>query len=37
MGGVLGRFVALSRSFCIRQTVTIEGITYVVKEQIAEG
>jgi len=37
MGGVLGRFVALSRSFCIRETVTIEGISYVVKEQIAEG
>lgn len=37
MGGTLSRFVSLGRSFCIRETVTIDGINYVVKEQIAEG
>lgn len=29
--------MTLSKAFCIRKTVTIDGISYVVKEQIAEG
>jgi len=37
MGGILDRFLSLSKSFCIRQTVTIDGTSYVIKEQIAEG